>query len=132
MKRRERNKVSEKHTGCPIGQPVVFFAETRSLLLLDIFADVEGDRDNDDVYHELRDRAFKNTPVLWYKQMFGESFGASSFGVYVGAECLRAGRIPQHLFFFPEEAEKFQKEPRNILVYNHFHDKDHSIILLTK
>lgn len=93
---------------------------------------LSGDRDNDDVYHELRDRAFKNTPVLWYKQMFGESFGASSFGVYVGAECLRAGRIPQHLFFFPEEAEKFQKEPRNILVYNHFHDKDHSIILLTK
>jgi hypothetical protein len=26
----------------------------------------------------------------------------------------------------------FQKEPRNILVYNHFQDRDHSIILLTK
>jgi hypothetical protein len=93
---------------------------------------LSGDLDNDDVYHELKEHIFQDIPVLWYKQLFGESFGASSFGVYVGAECLRAGRIPEHLFFNPKEAETFQKEPKNILVYNHFHDRDHSIVLLTK
>ncbi|MBR0077657.1 MAG: beta-ketoacyl synthase chain length factor [Bacteroidales bacterium] len=93
---------------------------------------LSGDLDNDDVYHELKEHIFQDIPVLWYKQLFGESFGSSSFGVYVGAECLRAGRIPKHLFFNLEEAETFQKEPKNILVYNHFHDRDHSIVLLTK
>lgn len=92
---------------------------------------ISGDRDNDDVYLELREHVFQNTPVLWYKQMFGESFSASSFGVYMGAVCLHAGHIPAHLFFFPEEAETFKSAPKNILVYNHFHDKDHSIILLS-
>ncbi len=106
-----------------------------NLSLKDIDAVVmglSGDCDNDDVYHELKHHIFQNVPTLWYKQMFGEGFSSSSFGVYVGAVCLRVGRIPQHLFYFPEEAAMFQKEPRNILVYNHFQDRDHSIILLTK
>ena len=91
-----------------------------------------GDQDNDDVYHELKSHIFQNIPTLWYKQMFGEGFSSSSFGVYVGAVCLREGRIPQHLFHELEEAETYHCEPKNILVYNHFHDRDHSVILLTK
>ena len=93
---------------------------------------LSGDQDNDDVYLELREHVFQNTPILWYKQVFGESFSASSFGVYVGAVCLHEGRIPYHLFFNPSDAEKFHKEPKNILIYNHFHDRDHSVILLSK
>lgn len=91
-----------------------------------------GDRDNDDVYHELKNHVFQNIPSIWYKQMFGESFSSSSFGVYVAAVCLHENRVPAHLFHVPEEAETSQCEPKNILVYNHFHDRDHSIILLTK
>ena len=105
------------------------------LLISDIDAVVmgwSGDQDNDSVYHELKRHVFADIPCLWYKQMFGEGFSSSSFGVYVGAVCLREGRIPQHLFHQPEEAKKFHRIPKNILVYNHFQDKDHSIILLSK
>ena len=91
-----------------------------------------GDQDNDDVYHELKNHIFQNIPCLWYKQLFGESFSASSFGVYVAAVCLHEGRIPTHLFHNPEEAETYHRELQNILVYNHFQDRDHSVILLTK
>ena len=106
-----------------------------NLLIKDIDAVVmgwSGDRDNDDVYRELMDHVFQDIPSLWYKQMFGESFSSSSFGVYVAAECLREGRIPSHLFHCPEEAGLYDREPKNILVYNHFQDRDHSIILLSK
>ena len=91
-----------------------------------------GDQDNDDVYHELKEHIFSDIPCLWYKQMFGESFSASSFGVYVGAVCLHEQRIPTHLFHELEDVEKPHPVLRNILVYNHFHDRDHSIILLSK
>lgn len=91
-----------------------------------------GDQDNDDVYHELKEHIFQNTPTLWYKQMFGEGFSASSFGTYMAAVCLHEGRIPAHLFHDPEEAETYHREPKNILVYNHFQDRDHSVILLSK
>ena len=37
-----------------------------------------------------------------------------------------------HLFHEQEEAETYHREPKNILVYNHFQDRDHSVILLTK
>lgn len=106
-----------------------------NLSLSDIDAVVmgwSGDQDNDDVYYELQEHIFQNTPCLWYKQLFGESFSASAFGVYVGAVCLHEGRIPTHLFHNPEEAETLHREPKNILVYNHFQDRDHSVILLTK
>lgn len=91
-----------------------------------------GDQDNDDVYHELKEHIFQNTPTLWYKQMFGEGFSASSFGTYMAAVCLHEGRIPAHLFHDSEEAETYHREPKNILVYNHFQDRDHSVILLSK
>ena len=106
-----------------------------NLCLSDIDAVVmgwSGDQDNDDVYHELKGHIFSEIPCLWYKQMFGESFSASSFGVYVAAVCLREGRIPAHFFHEQEEAETYHREPKNILVYNHFQDRDHSVILLTK
>ena len=106
-----------------------------NLCLSDIDAVVmgwSGDQDNDDVYHELKGHIFSEIPCLWYKQMFGESFSASSFGVYVGAVCLHEQRIPDHLFHELEDVEKPHPVLRNILVYNHFHDRDHSIILLSK
>lgn len=105
------------------------------LILSDVDAVVmgwSGDRDNDDVYYELKEHCFKDVPLLWYKQLFGESFSASAFGTYVASVCLREGRIPEHLFFFPEDFEKVKNKPRNILVYNHFRDRDHSLILLSK
>ena len=106
-----------------------------NLCLSDIDAVVmgwSGDQDNDDVYHELKGHIFSEIPCLWYKQMFGESFSASSFGVYVGAVCLHEQRIPDHLFHELEDVGKPRPNLNNILVYNHFHDRDHSVILLSK
>lgn len=54
-----------------------------------------------------------------YRHIFGESFTSSAFGFYYAYECLRKGKSP------------LGKPAKNILIYNHYENKDHSLILLT-
>lgn len=89
---------------------------------------LSGDCDNDRVYREFRNACCPETPEVWYKHLFGESFCASAFGVYAGAVCLRQKRIPAHLLY---DLSEDIMAPKHILVHNHFHNKDHSLILLS-
>ena len=89
---------------------------------------LSGDRDNDRVYLDFRNALCPDTPTVWYKHLFGESFCASAFGVYVGAECLHKKLIPSHLLYNTSEEIS---NPKYILVHNHFQNKDHSLILLS-
>ena len=93
-----------------------------------IIMGLSGDHDNDEVYLDFARRNCPDTPLLWYKHIFGESYCASAFGVYVGATILQRQTIPAHLYYTPAI---FNNKPKNILVYNHFHNKDHSFILLS-
>ena len=89
---------------------------------------LSGDRDNDAVYRTFLQQYCPETPVVWYKHLFGESFCASAFGVYAGAVCLHKKLIPSHLLYNTSEEIS---NPKHILVHNHFQNKDHSLILLT-
>ena len=93
-----------------------------------VVAGLSGDKDNDAVYRNFLRQYCPETPVVWYKHIFGESFCASAFGVYVGAECLRKKLIPNHLLY---NASEGFSNPKYILVHNHFQNKDHSLILLS-
>ncbi|MDR1654113.1 MAG: beta-ketoacyl synthase chain length factor [Prevotellaceae bacterium] len=88
---------------------------------------INGNHENDKIYFENCQRLFPNVPLLQYKNVFGESYTASAFGVYAAALCLQKGKIPQNLF-----AGASQETPlRNILIYNHFEGKNHSFVLLS-
>ena len=89
---------------------------------------LSGDRDNDRVYLEFSKSLCPQTPVVWYKHIFGESFCASAFGVLVGATCLHKQTIPAHLLF---QSDTKTTTPKYILVHNHFQNKDHSLVLLS-
>ena len=89
---------------------------------------LSGDRDNDRIYQDFKKALCPDTPAVWYKHLFGESFCASAFGVLVGATCLHERTIPAHLKYQPETETA---EPKIILVHNHFHNKDHSLVLLS-
>ena len=93
-----------------------------------VVAGLSGDHDNDAVYHNFLSNCCPETPVVWYKHIFGESFCASAFGVYVGAECLHKKLIPSHLLY---STAKEISSPKYILVHNHFQNKDHSLTLLS-
>lgn len=93
-----------------------------------VVSGLSGDRDNDTVYHSFVEQFCPGKPLVWYKHIFGESFCASAFGAYVGAVCLRHKSIPAHLLFNSSENIP---NPKYILVHNHFHNKDHSLILIS-
>lgn len=93
-----------------------------------VVSGLSGDQDNDAVYQNFLRQYCPETPVVWYKHLFGESFCASAFGVYAGAVCLHKKLIPSHLLYNTSEEIS---NPKHILVHNHFQNKDHSLILLT-
>lgn len=88
-----------------------------------------GDKANDEVYLNFARQQCHDTPIVWYKHLFGESYCASAFGVYAGAVILQRQTVPNHLIYKGKTAEG--APIKHILVYNHFQNKDHSLILLS-
>ena len=84
----------------------------------------------DKIYLDTVDRFFSDIPVLQYKHLFGESFSSSAIGVYVAITCLHKGRVPASLIASPIKEADINGVKR-ILVYNHYRNKSHSLILLT-
>ena len=90
---------------------------------------LSGDWSNDEVYLNFARQQCPDTPIVWYKHLFGESYCASAFGVYTGAVILQRQYIPSHLIY---KGQTDKASPiKHILVYNHFQNKDHSLILIS-
>ena len=70
-------------------------------------------------YNEFEDLFNLRDKSESYKNIFGESFTASAYGIYYAYECLKKGINPKG------------KNVKNVLIYNHYENKDHSLILLT-
>ena len=96
--------------------------------------------ENDGVYRDVIARFFGNRPVLHYKHLFGESFMSSALGVYVAMTCLRKGRIPPFLLAATNRTATASDDDaisagihgvKRILVYSHYRNKSHSLILLS-
>jgi len=89
---------------------------------------VNNQNTNDQIYAEICPELFPNKKLLRYKHLFGESYTASGLGIYAAATCLHQQRIPTHLFVHSEEE---QKGIKNILFYNQFENKNHTLLLLS-
>ena len=93
-----------------------------------ILTGISGNHKSDEAYLKETKELFGKAKLLKYKHIFGESFTSSGIGFYVAAQCLKAGRIPAHLFVNPQEA--IDKKPSNILVFNHSDGNNYSLTLL--
>ncbi len=101
----------------------------RSLADVDyILTGISGDFERDKAYLAETKTLFGDKPLLKYKHLFGENFTASGLGFYVAAHCLKAGRVPAHLFVNANEAS--DRQPACILLFNRSDGKDYTIILL--
>ena len=101
----------------------------RSLADVDyILTGISGNHENDKAYLAESKTLFGDKPLLKYKHLFGENFTASGLGFYVAAQCLKAGKVPAHLFVNPNEAAG--KQPACILLFNRSDGKDYTLILL--
>ena len=93
-----------------------------------ILTGISGDHSNDEAYMKETKLLFGGKPLLKYKHLFGESFTSSGLGLYVAAQCLKAGRVPAVLFVDPKEVN--DKQPKCILLYNRTDGKNVSLTLL--
>jgi 3-oxoacyl-(acyl-carrier-protein) synthase len=93
-----------------------------------ILTGISGDHDNDAAYIQEAKNLFGDKPLLKYKHLFGESFTASGIGLYVAAQCLKAGRVPAALFVNSREVS--DRQPKCILLYNRSDGKNVSLTIL--
>ncbi len=101
----------------------------RSLADVDyILTGISGNHENDKAYLAESKTLFGDKPLLKYKHLFGENFTASGLGFYVATQCLKAGKVPAHLFVNTSDIS--DKKPACIMLFNHSDGKDYTLTLL--
>jgi 3-oxoacyl-(acyl-carrier-protein) synthase len=93
-----------------------------------VFMGLNSNKKNDEVYNNVISNVLENTSVVRYKHIFGESFCTSALAVYAAAKCLKNGMIPS---FLVQDSGNAIKDVKKILLYNHYNNKSHSLILLS-
>ena len=84
-----------------------------------------GDARCDLPYHEFAS-CFPKAARSCFKHLSGEYFTASAFGMWLGSIILKEGIVPEVVKIQGD----FTRPVKNILLYNHFRNLDHSLILL--
>ncbi|MHA7057010.1 beta-ketoacyl synthase N-terminal-like domain-containing protein [Aquimarina sp. M1] len=87
-----------------------------------------GDVTYDNYYRDLQTTIFSNTEQLCYKHLIGDYHVASSFGFWVGCKIFETNRVPAILKVNDVVANKY----KNILLYNQYLGKNHTIALLQR
>jgi hypothetical protein len=82
-----------------------------------------GDNRFDHYYDAIRQ------PELTFKHLCGEYDTAGAFGLWLGAQLLKAQQLPQQ--WFPENV-KLPATINKVLLYNHFYGEQHTMILLER
>ncbi len=86
-----------------------------------------GDKESDSLYNRIRQKLFPEAAPLYYKHLSGEFHTADSFGLWLGARILHDQKVPEVVKMREEEV----RPPRNLLLYDHFFGKEHTLYLLT-
>ncbi len=93
-----------------------------------ILVGINGNKSNDGCYEKICSQYFSSIPLLHYKHLFGECYSSSAFAVYVGAHCLKNGRVPSHLQY--GELTLSSDRPKALLLVNHSDGKNISFTVL--
>ena len=89
---------------------------------------ISGDFKTDKIYQHLSEGLFKNINSAYFKHLSGEYPTSVSFGMWLGAKALKHQYVPSIVRLkTPNE-----KEIKNVLIYNHYRDLNHSSFLLKK
>ncbi|MDA3952847.1 MAG: beta-ketoacyl synthase chain length factor [Bacteroidales bacterium] len=90
---------------------------------------INGNVDTDDIYYHLADNFF-NTNYAYFKHLSGDYHTVGTFALWFAANTIKHQKVPEVTRF---RKENFTEKPiKNVLVYNHFREVDHSILLLTQ
>lgn len=104
------------------------FLEQNELKINDIdllITGKNGDTRNDQVYNNLS--LFKNSSLANYKHLCGEYPTSSAFALWLAANIVEKGIVPDIVV----EKNSKNSAPKKILVYNHYQNKYHSLMLVS-
>ena len=86
-----------------------------------------GNPRNDATYNGLTEKMFSNVALANYKHLCGEYSTSTSFALWVAANIFNTG-------FIPDVLKENQTQPgglKNILIYNHYLNTYHSLMLVS-
>src|SRR5579871_1936637 len=86
-----------------------------------------GDEQNDKSYEILGDLVFQDINQISFKHLCGEYPTAVSFALWIAANIIKENRLPDILVSTKPQNNKF----KNILIYNHYQNIHHSLLLIT-
>jgi len=112
-----------------IADGIAVFLKSHGLKIDDIdliITGKNGDIKNDAVYEDLSNSLFTNTTLANYKHLCGEFPVSSSFALWLAANIAGSGVIPKVVI-----ERQTDKSPKNILIYNHYQNKYHSLMLVS-
>ncbi|MDB5149722.1 MAG: beta-ketoacyl synthase [Mucilaginibacter sp.] len=86
-----------------------------------------GDIKNDETYTRLEQSLFKGIPSANYKNLCGEYPTSTAFALWMGANIIKTNNIPAIL----NHKGKVKKKINKVLIYNHYQNIYHSLILIS-
>lgn len=84
-----------------------------------------------DIYDQLNKEFFSDYLTTHFKHLCGEFYTASAFAFWVASQILKKQTIPKSIVY-SSSSPKSDGEVENVLIYNQFQEKEHSLILLGK
>ncbi|MCX6250629.1 MAG: beta-ketoacyl synthase N-terminal-like domain-containing protein [Bacteroidetes bacterium] len=89
---------------------------------------LNGDPVQDKPYHDLSSGLLKNIQKGFFKHLCGEYLTATAFALWLSCRIMKEQHIPEVV----SSQGSSQKPVKNILVYNHYRNIDHSLMLISK
>jgi 3-oxoacyl-(acyl-carrier-protein) synthase len=86
-----------------------------------------GDPKNDEIYSQLQQSVFNGIPSINYKHLCGEYPTSTSFAAWLAANIIRKDSIPAIL----AQGKIPKKKINKILIYNHYRNIYHSLMLIS-
>lgn len=83
------------------------------------------------VYNQLYNELFPDYILTHFKHLCGEFYTVSAFALWLAAQMIKKQVIPKSLQYYSASI-KAKGEIENVLIYNQFQEKEHSLILLGK
>ncbi|HMK05662.1 MAG TPA: beta-ketoacyl synthase chain length factor [Ferruginibacter sp.] len=109
---------------------ILFFLDKHSLSVEDIDLVITGRNGNagsDKIFDELEGDIFRDKKTINYKNLSGEYPTATAFALWMAANIVKSGAVPEILEYKGPKEKKIKK----ILVYNHYQQVHHSLLLVS-
>jgi len=109
-------------------QQIQLFLSGESLTINDIdivLTGRNGDVAGDTIYRQLNNTVFRNSITAHYKHLCGEYPTSTGFALWLAASIIKNNSLP------PVSGASTKKQIRRILVYNHYQNIHHSLLLVS-